>query len=55
MIKLTVTLAILTSMLLKGCKKELDPEIPVGALFEITAQSKLQNNLEYSNGRVREY
>lgn len=52
MTKLTVTFAILASMLLIGCKKELDPEIPVGALFKMTAQGKLQNNLEYSNGRV---
>lgn len=53
MTKLTVILAILASMLLvTSCKKELDPQIPVGAFFKITAQGKLQNNLEYSNGQV---
>lgn len=39
--------------LLFSCKKDkADPEIPVGALYKITAQEKLQNSLEYNNGRV---
>jgi hypothetical protein len=39
--------------LLFSCKKDkADPEIPAGALFKITASSKLQNTLEYNNGKV---
>ncbi|WP_353718347.1 hypothetical protein [Dyadobacter sp. 676] len=38
--------------LLYSCKKEADPEIPGGALYEVTAKGKLQKRLEYRNGRV---
>lgn len=39
--------------LLFSCKKDkADPEVPVGALYKITAKEKLHNSLEYNNGRV---